>query len=246
MSPTNSFLIGTDETSIELVKKAFVWYYRVWSYYWDEVPSSCVIHPAESFLELANEVVCFKPHPVTEEDVRRLQVAFAQPITFIAPDLPENQCGYILNQGVCQNASPWLERFLVEIIKSASELRHAVSNIREHERNRQEWRFLEAGCFIKYYDGKTQRIHLTPNLGCEYTFTVIRSTGDGLYFTESKKGPVGRATEHGSYRKHRHEAGRVSAYNLDFFSEAADPVLWRFVQAGRGFKAFVRKSPGIP
>lgn len=246
MVPMKSFPIGTDKTSIEMLKKAFVWYYRVWSYYWHEVPSSCVIHPAESFLELADEVICFRPHPVTEADVRRLGAAFTQPITFIAGNLPEGQRGYLLDEQVCQNPSPWLVQFLAETVKLSLKLRQAVDSRRTQERDRQEWRFLEAGRFIKYNDGKTVRIHLIPKVGREYTFTLIKSTEDGLYFTESKKGPVGTPMERGGYRRHRHEAGMQTADNLDFFSETAEPVLWRFVQAGRGFKGFTRKSPGIP
>ena len=239
----NELLLGNDETSLEILKKALVWYYRVWSYYWDETPSLCVIHPAESFLELPNEVICFKPHPITRDDVRRLQVAFAQPITFIASSLPEAQRGYILDEHICQNPSARLTRFLAKIVASYPDLVEAVSGARRQEKDRQEWRFAEAGSFVKYHDGKTERICLTPETGLPYTFTIIKSTSEGVYFTESKKGPVGRPIEKGEYRRHRHEVGKQTYDNLDFFPEMADPVLWHFVQAGRGFKAFVRKAP---
>lgn len=239
----NEFRIGADDTSIEIVKKALVWYYRVWSYYWHEVPSSCVIHPAESFLELPKEVICFKPSAVTGDDVCRLQAAFAQPITFIAASLPEAQSGYILDQRVSQNPSPWLTRFLAKIVTSYPDLLEEISSTRRQEKDRQEWRFAEAGSFVKYFDGKTERISLAPETGLPYTFTVIKSTSEGVYFTESKKGAAGRPIEKGGYRRHRHELGKQTYDNLDFFSDTADPVLWHFVQAGKGFKAFVRKAP---
>lgn len=240
----HDFALGTDETSIEILKKAFVWYYRVWSYYWNERPSSCVIHPAESFIELPDEVICFKPGQVLENDVRRLQSAISQPLSFIAASLPQDQSGYILGKQACQNPSPWLQHFLATIATSYKDLQGAVSSGRTQEKDRQEWRFSEAGNFVKYFDGKTERITLTPETGSPYTFTVIKSTSEGLYFTESKKGPAGKATEHGDYRRHRHEVRTQISDNLDFFSQTAAPVLWHFVQAGRGFKAFVRKGPG--
>jgi hypothetical protein len=239
----DDFRLGTDETSIEILKKAFVWYYRVWSYYWNERPSSCVIHPAESFIELPDEVICFKAGQLTENDVSRLQAAFSQPISFIAASLPQDQRGYDLSRRACQNPSPWLERFLAKIATSYQDLRAAVSSGRTQEKDRQEWRFAEAGNFVKYFDGKTERISLTPESGSPYTFTVIKSTSEGLYFTESKKGPVGKPKEQGAYRRHRHEVRKQTSDNLDFFSETTSPVLWHFVQAGRGFKAFVRKGP---
>jgi hypothetical protein len=136
-----------------------------------------------------------------------------------------------------------LTRFLAKIDASYPELLDAASGGRTQEKDRQEWRFAEAGGFVKYYDGKTERICLTPETGRPYTFTVIKSTSQGLYFTESKKGPLGRPLEEGGYRRHRHEVGKQTYDNLDFFPEKAEPVLWRFVQAGRGFKAFIRKAP---
>lgn len=120
---------------------------------------------------------------------------------------------------------------------------NAASSGRTQEKDRQEWRLAEAGSFVKYNDGKTERICLTPEAGRPYTFTVIKSTSEGVYFTESKKGPVGMRVEQGGYRRHRHEVGKQTYDNLDFFPETADPVLWHFVQAGSGFKAFVRKPP---
>ena len=231
--------------SIEILKKALVWYYRVWSFYWNERPSSCVIHPAESFIELPDEVICFKSRQLTGDDVRRLEAAFSQPITFIAACLPEDQRGYTLDQRACQNPSPRLERFLAKIGTSYDELRNAVGSGRTQERDRQEWRFAEAGNFGKHYDGKTERICLTPEVGLPYTFTVIKSTSEGVYFTESKKGPVGKLIEKGAYRRHRHELRKQTTDNLDFFSETACPVLWHFVQAGRGFRAFIRKAPSV-
>jgi hypothetical protein len=237
--------LGTDETSTEILKKAFVWYYRVWSYYWNERPSSCVIHPAESFIELPDEVICFKAGQLAENDVRRLKAAFSQPISFIAASLPLDQPGYILSQRAGQNPSAWLQRFLAKIGTSYQDLWDAASSGRTQEKDRQEWRFAEAGQFVKYFDGKTERISLAPECGLPYTFTVIKSTSEGLYFTESKKGPVGTATEQGEYRRHRHEVRKQTSDNLDFFSKTTGPVLWHFVQAGRGFKAFIRKGPSM-
>lgn len=246
MSRTRACQLGTDEVSFEILKKAFVWYYRIWSYYWDERPTCCIFHPAESFVELADEVICFKRRKVTEEDVRRLKTAFAQPITFIAENIPENQHGYILCQRACHNPTAWLKHFLAKIDASYADLRDAVSDGRTRERERQEWRFAEAGVFINYYDGKTKRVNLAPEGGLSYTYTIIKSNSEGLYFTESKKGPAGKPIERGAYRRHRHQARNQISENLDFFPKGGDPVLWRFVQAGRGFRAFLRKNPGTP
>lgn len=242
----DGYSIADDETSVEILKKAFVWYYRVWSYYWRETPAACVIHPSESLLELPNEVVCLRPRGASDIEVRRLQVAYTQPLTLIAPTLPAGQRGYGLDRKACREPSPWLSRFLAGIATSYPDLREAVSSGRTRERDRQEWRFMEAGSFVRYRDRTTERICLTPAAGSPYTFTLIRDAPDEVYFTSSKKGPVGRPTERGEYRRHKHEARRQIADNLDLFPVAASPVLWRFVQAGRGFKAFVRKSPAVP
>jgi hypothetical protein len=152
--------------------------------------------------------------------------------------------GFQLNTGP-QNPSPSLQRFMGRIEAEYMELAQEVKNARLHEKDRQEWRFSQAGTYATYLDGKTTRICMTPEEGLPYTFTGIRSTTDGLYFTDSKKGPVGRITEKGSYRRHRHETGNVTADNLDFFPDRGDPALWRFVQAGKGFKAFIRRVPNV-
>jgi len=167
--------VGADELSVEIVKKAFVWYYRAWSYYWQERPRSCVIHPAESFVEMDDEVVCLRPRGVAEADIRRLQNAFAQPLTFIAPELPAEQKGYSLEQRQCVGATPWLERFLAQVVAEYADLRDASSDGRQRERRRQEWRFAEAGQYDKYFDGRTTRVNMQPEAGEPYTYTLIEN-----------------------------------------------------------------------
>ena len=237
--------IGADALSVEIVKKAFVWYYRAWSYYWKERPLSCVIHPAESFVELEDEVTCLCPWGIAEEHIQRLRNVFAQPLTFIAVVLPEGQSGYALNEQCCRDASPWLQRFLDQLTVEYGDLRQAASDGRQRERRRQEWRFAEAGSYLRYFDGKTTRLNLNPEERSAYTYTIIENSPNDLYFTESKSGPRGEVIERGDYRKHFHDVGQSSYENIDFFPESDYPTLWRLVKAGRGFKAFPRKLPRI-
>jgi len=237
--------VGTDELSAEIVKKALVWYYRAWSYYWGHRPVGCVIHPAESFVELPDEAIVFLPKGATPDDVRRLRNAFAQPLTFIAATLPEGSRGYCTATQVCQEASPLLVRFMGQLVAEYADLRDATSDGRGQERHRQEWRFSEAGNYAKYSDGKTVRLALSPEQGDPYTYTVIENAPGDLYFTESKSGPKGEIVEGGKFRRHRHDVGKQTYDNLDLFPAADYPTLWRLVRAGRGFKAFARKLPRI-
>jgi len=241
----SEYPLGVDELSAEIVKKAFVWYYRAWSYYWQERPRSCVIHPAESFVEMDDEVVCLRPRGVAEADIRRLQNAFAQPLTFIAPALPRGRRGYSMEGRRCVEATPWLQRFLDQLVAEYGDLRDASSDGRQRERRRQEWRFAEAGQYDKYFDGRTTRVNMRPETGEPYTYTLIENKPNDLYFTESKSGPKGGVVEQGDYRRHFHDVGKQSYQNLDFFPERDYPTLWRLVKAGRGFKAFPRKLPRI-
>ena len=204
-----------------------------------------MIHPAESFVELDDEVICLRPRGVTEEDIRRRQNVFAQTLSFIAPALPAGQRGYSLDGQRCVEATPWLERFLEQLVAEYAHLRDSVADARERERRRQEWRFAEAGGYDKYFHGRTTRVNMQPENGAAYTYTLIENRPRDLYFTESKSGPKGRVVEQGDYRRHFHNVGRQSYQNLDFFPERDYPILWRLVKAGRGFKAFPRKLPRI-
>ena len=217
--------IGTDELSAEIVKKALVWYYRAWSYYWGQRPAGCVVHPAESFVELADEVVLFLPRGAAPDDVRRLQNAFAQPLTFIAATLPDGSRGYCTTTQACHDASPLLVRFLDQLSAEYTDLKDATSDGRGQERRRQEWRFSEAGDYAKYSDEKTVRLALRPEQGDPYTYTVIENTPGGLYFTESKGGPKGEVVERGRFRRHRHDVGKQTYDNLDLFPGSDYPTL---------------------
>jgi hypothetical protein len=237
--------VGADELSAEVVKKALVWYYRAWSYYWGHRPVGCVIHPAESFVELTDEVIVFLPKGATPDDVRRLRNAFTQPLTFIAATLPEGSPGYCTTTQACHDASPRLVRFLDQIAAEHADLKDATSDGRGQERRRQEWRFSEAGEYAKYSDGKTVRLAFRPNEGNPFTFTIIENAPGDLYFTESKSGPQGDIVEKGKFRRHRHDVGKQTYDNLDLFPETDYPTLWRLVKAGRGFKAFPRRIARI-
>jgi hypothetical protein len=113
------------------------------------------------------------------------------------------------------------------------------------EKLRQEWRLMEDGQYAKFFDGRTVRLNLLPDVSEPYTFTIIENSPNELYFTESSTGPKGNIIERGSYRKHRHDVGRQTYDNLDLFPEGDVPVLWRMVRAARGFRAFPRKAIGI-
>ncbi len=237
--------IGTDDVSSEIIKKALVLYYRAWSYYWNQKPTGCVIHPAESFVELADEAIVFSPRGVSPNDIHRLCNAFDQRITFIAAELPERYGGYCTATRVCRDASPLLVRVLEQLNAEYADLVNSIDDKRRYERGRQEWRLSEAGTFSKHYDGKTTRLALVPERADLYTYTVIAKEGDDFYFTASKSGPKGDVIEQGFYRKHRHELGRQTCDNLDLFPSGGCPTLWRLVKAGAGFKAFHRRVPRI-
>jgi hypothetical protein len=237
--------IGADDLSVEIVKKALVWYYRAWSYYWGQTPITCVIHPAESFVEAAEEAVCLMPGGVSTEDLNRLTKSFAGKLTLIAGTLPPGCCGYCMQSQTCEGGSALLVRFLDQVSVEYESLKKAVSKGTGRERRRQEWRFQEAGGYSQFRDGETVRLKLEPDQGAPYTYTLIENRPGDVYFTESKSGPRGDITEQGAYRRHRHDVGRQPYGNLDLFTPDGNAMLWRLVRAGRGFKAFLRRFPSV-
>jgi len=149
--------------------------------YYDAIPYSdlsdfffvWLIHPAESFVELPDEVILFLPRGATAEDVRRLRNAFAQPLMFIAATLPEGSRGYSTTAQACHDASPLLSQFFRQLSDEYADLADMAGSGTGREKGRQEWRFSEAGKYAKYSDGRTTRLVLTPETAEPSTYTLI-------------------------------------------------------------------------